>query len=311
MGELVDKTEPIIIYQQGNSNELLSDLPKNKFDLIITSPPYNLRKEYESKVSFSDYLEEQGEIISKLVPLLSDKGSICWQVGNTIDRRTKEVIPLDIFFYKLLKDQNLILRNRIIWHFGHGFHARSRFSGRYETILWFTKSKEYIFNLDNVRVPSKYPSKRYFKGPKKGKLSGNPKGKNPGDVWEIVIKDWDEEIWNIPNVKSNHIEKTDHPCQYPVELVERCILALTMEGSWILDPFAGVGSTLLAAYKNRRNAIGIELYQKYIDIGLKRLDYLKQGNLQLRPLTQEILDPGKSPLSQFPDEFRMGNNENQ
>jgi len=87
------------------------------------------------------------------------------------------------------------LRNRIIWHFGHGLHAKNRFSGRYETILWFTKTNEYIFNLDPVRVPQKYPGKKHFKGPNKGKLSCNPKGKNPSDIWEI------------PNVKSNHVEK--------------------------------------------------------------------------------------------------------
>ena len=162
--------------------------------------------------------------------------------------------------------QSLKLRNRIIWYFGHGLHASNRFSGRYETILWFSKTDDYIFNLDNVRVPSKYPGKRHFKGPKKGLPSGNPLGKNPSDIWEIVVKDWDREIWDIPNVKSNHPEKTEHPCQFPIELVERCVLALTDENSWVLDPFAGVGSTLIAAVKNNRNAMGIEKEQAYCKI---------------------------------------------
>lgn len=295
--------EPIIKYQKGDSYLVLDNLEKNFFDLIITSPPYNLQKDYEDRLSFDNYLTSQRKIIEKMVPLLSDHGSICWQVGNTIDTKTKEVIPLDIYFYNIFKDQGLFLRNRIVWSFGHGFHATKRFSGRYETILWFTKTDQYIFNLDDVRVPAKYPGKRYFKGPKKGQLSGNPKGKNPGDVWEVLANDWDNEVWNIPNVKSNHPEKTEHPCQYPVELVERCILALTHPGGWILDPFAGVGSTLLAAYKNSRNAIGIELFQAYIDIGEKRLDHLREGNLPLRPLTKEVMDPHDSPLSRMPDEF--------
>jgi DNA modification methylase len=295
--------EPIIKYQKGDSFIVLDNFEKNFFDLIITSPPYNLQKDYEDQISFEEYLVSQKRIIEKLVPLLSDRGSVCWQVGNSINSKTKEIVPLDIFFYNLLKDQGLFLRNRIIWSFGHGFHAQKRFSGRYETILWFTKTDQYIFNLDDVRVPSKYPGKRHFKGPKKGQLSGNPKGKNPGDVWEVLASDWDNEIWNIPNVKSNHPEKTEHPCQYPVELVERCILALTCPGSWILDPFAGVGSTLLAAYKNSRNAIGVELFQDYIDIGEQRLRHLREGNLQLRPLTKEVMDPLNSPLSRMPDEF--------
>ena len=119
-----------------------------------------------------------------------------------------EIGLLDIFYYQIFKKYNLFLRNRIIWHFGHGLHASKRFSGRYETILWFTKSKDYIFNLDAVRVPAKYPGKRHYKGKNKGKLSGNPKGKNPSDLWEIAIDEWAKEVWEIPNVKSNHPEKT-------------------------------------------------------------------------------------------------------
>jgi hypothetical protein len=135
-------------------------------------------------------------------------------VGNYISKG--EVFPLDVFYYSIFKNHGLKLRNRIIWHFGHGLHSSKRFSGRYETILWFTKSDTYTFNLDSVRVKSKYPSKRHFKGPKKGEYSSNPKGKNPSDIWEIVLRDWENEIWNIPNVKANHVEKTEHPCQYPI-----------------------------------------------------------------------------------------------
>ena len=216
-------------------------------------------------------------------------GHICWQVGNYVEKG--EIFPLDIFYYPIFKKHNLKLRNRIVWHFGHGLHASNRFSGRYETILWFTKSNNYIFNLDDVRVPAKYPGKRHFKGPKKGELSGNPKGKNPADVWKILIKDWENELWDIPNVKSNHPEKTEHPCQYPIELVERCVLALTNEGSWVLDPFAGVGSTMIASIKNNRNVIGIEKEKKYVDISKQRIEKLFKGKLKLRPITQPIHIP--------------------
>ena len=244
----------------GDAFENLKKMENGKFDLIITSPPYNVGKEYEVKQSIEDYLKQQEPIIQELIRVTSDRGSICWQVGNYVEKG--EVFPLDIYYYQLFKENGLKLRNRIIWYFGHGLHATKRFSGRYETILWFTKTDNYIFNLDDVRVPSKYPGKKYFKGPKKGQLSGNPKGKNPSDIWEIVVRDWEEELWNIPNVKSNHPEKTEHPCQYPIELVERCVLALTNKGSWILDPFAGVGSAVIAAIKNDRNVIGIEKEEK-------------------------------------------------
>ena len=111
----------------------------------------------------------------------------------------------------------------------------SDFLERYEVVLWFTKSNKYTFDLDPIRVPQKYPQKKHFKGPKKGELSGNPLGKNPSDIWDI------------PNVKANHIEKTIHPCQFPVELIERLVLSMTKENDWVFDPFMGVGSTAIAS----------------------------------------------------------------
>ncbi len=301
---LFDYVSPNINHQvkHGDCLTILKRMEDEKFDLIITSPPYNIGKSYETKTCIEEYLRTQEEIIKELVRTLSDKGNICWQVGNYVDKG--EVFPLDIFYYQLFKKYGLKLRNRIIWHFGHGLHASNRFSGRYETILWFSKTDEYIFNLDNVRVPSKYPGKRHFKGPKKGLPSGNPLGKNPSDIWEIVETDWDTAIWNIPNVKSNHPEKTIHPCQFPIELVERCVLALTSENSWVLDPFAGVGSTLIAALKNDRNAIGIEKEHEYCKITEKRIHDLKEGILKMRPINKPIHVPtNKDKVAKIPNEW--------
>ncbi len=282
--------------------EYLPKLESNRFDLVITSPPYNIGKEYEKKKSIEKYLAEIEQIIVECVRLVSDQGSICWQVGNYVDKG--EVYPLDIFYYPLFKRYGLQLRNRIIWSFGHGLHASNRFSGRYETILWFTKSENYIFNLDEVRIPAKYPGKRHFKGPKKGQLSGNPKGKNPSDVWEIVAEDWEREIWEIPNVKSNHPEKTNHPCQYPVELIERCVLALTNECSHVLDPFAGVGSTLLACLKNNRHSIGVEKEVTYVKMAQSRIDKMRLGTLKTRPVTKPIHQPSANDkVARLPEEW--------
>ncbi|SCQ21827.1 Modification methylase RsrI [Tannerella forsythia] len=281
---------------------VLKGIEDGKFDLIITSPPYNVGKSYETKTSIEKYLETQEEIINELVRTLSDKGSLCWQVGNYINKG--EVFPLDIYYYQIFKRHGLKLRNRIIWHFGHGLHASNRFSGRYETILWFSKTDEYIFNLDNVRVPAKYPGKLHFKGEKKGLPSGNPLGKNPSDIWEIVAKDWETAMWNIPNVKSNHPEKTKHPCQFPIELVERCILALTNEESWVLDPYAGVGSTVIASIKNNRNVIGIEKEKEYCDIAKQRIIDFNEGKLKIRPINKPIHKPSANDkVSQVPKEW--------
>ena len=302
---LFDYINPDLNYsiENGDCLKVLKKYEDGKFDLIITSPPYNIGKSYETKTTIEEYLETQEEIIQELIRTLSEEGSICWQVGNFVDKG--EVFPVDIFYYQIFKKYGLKLRNRIIWHFGHGLHASNRFSGRYETILWFTKSDNYIFNLDDVRVPAKYPGKRHFKGPKKGKLSGNPKGKNPSDIWEIVVKDWENELWNIPNVKSNHPEKTVHPCQYPVELVERCVLALTNKDSWVLDPFNGVGSAVIASLKNERNAIGIDQEKEYCEIAEKRIKELNEGNLKLRPINKPIHKPSKKDkIAQVPKEWQ-------
>ena len=250
---------------------------KASMHLIVTSPPYNIGKPYEKRTSLDFYIENQAATIAEAVRLLHPKGSICWQVGNHVD--DGEIFPLDIILYRIFKDHGLRLRNRIVWTFGHGLHCQKRFSGRHETILWFTKDGDYTFNLDPIRIPSKYPGKKHFKGPNKGQFSGNPLGKNPSDVWDI------------PNVKSNHVEKTDHPCQFPVGLVERLVLGLTNPGDNVLDPYLGVGSSAIAALKNGRNAYGCDITEEYVNIALDRITQLETGTLMTRPMNKPIYEP--------------------
>ena len=252
-------------------------LPDESMNLIVTSPPYNIGKAYEKRTSQAKYIENQAACIAEAVRVLAPNGSICWQVGNHVD--SGEVFPLDILLYPLFKNHGLQLRNRIVWTFGHGLHTQKRFSGRHETILWFTKSENYTFNLDPVRVPSKYPNKKHFKGPKKGELSSNPLGKNPADVWDI------------PNVKANHIEKTEHPCQFPVGLIERLVLALTHEGESVLDPYLGVGSSAIAALRHGRHAYGCDLDNTYISIAWERIHELRAGTLRTRPMNKPVYEP--------------------
>ncbi len=262
---------------KGDCLKLLGQIPTNAVDLVVTSPPYNLGKEYEKKLDLQTYLEQQSQVIGECARVLSARGNICWQVGNYVDKGA--IIPLDTFLYPVFADLGLQMRNRIIWHFEHGLHCSRRFSGRYEVIMWFTKSNSYIFNLDPVRVPQKYPGKRHFKGPKAGKLSCNPNGKNPSD------------IWIIPNVKHNHVEKTSHPCQFPVELVERLVLSMSESGSLVFDPFMGVGSTAVAAIRHGRRAAGAEVVSKYCDLATKRILLEANGALQTRPMGRPIYSP--------------------
>jgi len=222
----------------GTAEAFLASAPqRGLFDLVITSQPYNLGKEYEREKAIGKYLLQQKRVIEQIVKRIRPNGSICWQVGNYV--KNGEILPLDIEFHKIFRRLGMKLRNRIIWRFGHGLHASRRFSGRYEVILWYTKSDKYIFNLDSVRIQSKYPGKLHYKGPNRGKPSGHPEGKNPEDVWD--------DVWQIPNVKGNHVEKTSHPCQFPIGLAERLVLALTKKNAVVFDPFAGVSSAGAAA----------------------------------------------------------------
>ena len=270
----------IAVVYEGSCIDFLRTIPDSSIQLVVTSPPYNIGKEYEKRLELSDYIEQQKVVIGECYRVLKDKGSICWQIGNYV--KSSEIFPLDILLHPVFTGLGFKLRNRIIWHFEHGLHCSKRFSGRYETIMWYSKSDEYIFNLDNVRIPQKYPSKKYFKGPKIGQLSCNPLGKNPGD------------LWIIPNVKNNHVEKTNHPCQFPVELIERLVLSLTDEKDIVLDPFVGVGSSIIAAIIHNRIGMGSEIVYKYSQIAKERILLALNGKLKIRPMNLPVYDPNNS-----------------
>jgi len=262
----------------GDRLELLAEIPAGAARLVVTSPPYNIGKTYERRRDLDDYLRDQAATIAECVRVLAPDGSICWQVGNHIGDHG-EVVPLDTVLYPLLKGHGLKLRNRIVWHFRHGLHCAKRFSGRYEVILWFTKSDDYLFDLDAVRVPQKYPGKKHFKGPRAGEYSGNPLGKNPSDVWDI------------PNVKSNHVEKTVHPCQFPVELVQRLVLSLTARGDLVVDPYMGAGTTAAAAVLCGRRAAGAEVVPEYVEVARARILEAAAGTLRVRPMGRPVYEP--------------------
>ncbi len=279
----------------GDCRNLLKAIPSSSAQLVLTSPPYNVGKSYESSLPLSDYLQLQREVIAESVRITSEGGSICWQVGHHVNGHG-QVVPLDILLHPLFAEHEKVagirLRNRIVWHFEHGLHCKRRFSGRHETVLWYTKGDDYLFNLDAIRVPQKYPGKRGYKGPNRGRYSGNPLGKNPSDVWIF------------PNVKANHAEKTNHPCQFPIELAERFILALTHEQDLVVDPFLGSGTTAVAAILLNRRAAGAELIDTYFAIARQRIRLARKGTVPRRPRTLPVYVPKpNTPLTIVPAEF--------
>lgn len=249
------------LWYRGDCLDLIDRLPSESIQLIVTSPPYGIKKEYEKDVSLADSIVFQEEVIEECFRLIAPGGSICWQVGNYVEGEGGERVPWDILLYKSFRRLGLKLRSRIIWTYDHGMHARHFFSGRYETIMWFTKTDDYYFNLDAVRVPQKQPTKRFYKGPRKGELSCHPLGKNPGDVWSIT------------NIKNGHPEKIPggHPCQFPLKLVSRLIKSMSKKGDIVFDPFGGTATTLVASALLGRIGIGSEIDRGYHKIGLQRI----------------------------------------
>jgi len=278
--------------------------------LVVSSPPYNIRKPYERNDSrtYDEYIDWQRSVVKAMLPALTESASVCWQVGTYV--ADGEVFPLDIPFIGIFRELGFRLRNRIIWRYNFGHNADKRFSGRYETVLWFSRAETYTFNLDPVRVPQLYPGKRHSKskGTKAGVPSGNPLGKNPSDYWEFsATQDFkNNPVWDIPNVKAKHPEHTEHPCQFPVELAERCVLALTNPGETVLDPFVGTGATAIAAAMHGRQAIGIDRHQPYLTIAKERLAKLESGTLSLRPLGKPVRRPKATErVARIPDEWLL------
>lgn len=290
------RSAKVVVYP-GDCLDILSTIPDGSLQLIVTSPPYNVGKEYEPRIKPELYVSQQEAVIKECVRVLSPTGNICWQVGNYVDKSS--IIPLDSMLYPIFANLGLKMRNRIVWHFEHGLHCTKRFSGRYETINWFTKTDNYIFNLDPVRVPQKYPGKKYFKGPKAGKYSCNPLGKNPSDVWVI------------PNVKNNHVEKTAHPCQFPVELIERLVLSLSNEGDCVFDPFLGTGTSIIAAIRHNRKGLGAEISKRYVRIAKERITEELAGTLRTRPMHRPVFDPSDAGRAITTPPWNTGINQDQ
>ncbi|MDM0007461.1 site-specific DNA-methyltransferase [Variovorax sp. J22G73] len=275
---------PSAVIFEGACEKLLAGLVDSSVDLIVSSPPYCMGKAYESRQdNLEDFISNHEKILPEVCRILKPGGSLCWQVGfHVLDGVTT---PLDFLVYDIMsKISGMKLRNRIAWTFGHGLHCQTRFSGRYETVLWYTKGDEYNFDLDAIRVPQKYPGKQHSNGPKKGQPSGNPLGKNPSDVWDI------------PNVNANHLEKTEHPCQFPVGLVQRLVRALSKEGDVVLDPFCGVASAGVAALFEKRHFIGAELDAEYAKLGVERLRATIKGEVRFRPADRAIAEPNPNSI---------------
>ena len=270
----------------GDCLDLLRSLPDGSVDLVVSSPPYNIGKEYEDRQALGTYIAEQAVVLEECARVMSPNASIFWQVGSYSNKGT--LIPLDVRFFPVLEDLGLQPRNRIVWARQHGLHARNKFSARYETILWFTKSDEYTFDLEPVRVPQKYQNKKAWRGENKGQLTCNPDGKNPGD------------IWMFRNVKHNHEEQTIHPCQFPEDLIARIVFSTTQKGDVVFDPYMGGGTVAVVARDNDRIYLGAELDAEYHAVAQRRISGIPDASgsfPNLKTLRDHCERTGEDPAS--------------
>ncbi|AUB84558.1 DNA-methyltransferase [Candidatus Thiodictyon syntrophicum] len=242
---------------QGDCLELMRQLPPKMIDLAVTSPPYNIGKEYEDVLSQTQYLDWCESWIKQIHRITKSDGAFWLNLGYFGIPGKGRAIPIPYFLWNRTP---FFLIQEIVWNYGAGVACRSMFSPRNEKFLWYVKdAMSYCFNLDEIRDPDvKYPNQK-----KNGKLKCNPLGKNPTDVWQF------------PKVTSGRDrsseERTPHPAQFPLAVIERIIKCSSNEGDVILDPFLGSGTTAEAALRHGRKVIGFEIDPSYVQIASRRI----------------------------------------
>ncbi|KAA6333464.1 Modification methylase RsrI [termite gut metagenome] len=247
--------------------DTIQNMSKKSVNTIVTSPPYNLNKNYgtyNDNCSFEEWENLIDKVSKVSFEILADNGSFLLNVSPIPYKKTKEIVPLEALAYYIFKHNGYALRNSIVWHFNNMQNCTNRLSGRWEAILWFVKDiNNYQFNLDDIRIP--YITK------KDKRLEGGT-GRNPTDTWNYDIPESD--FWyfdRVNNMTKNKLGIVEHPCIFPTPMIERIIKMTTHKGEVVLDPFLGSGTTLIAAQNLKRIGLGIELDEKFAPIIKKRI----------------------------------------
>lgn len=257
LGKPAHEGQGYLIYS-GDCMDLMSRITEPTVDLTVTSPPYNIGKEYEKILSLDEYLDWCERWIGEIHRVTVPNGTFWLNLGYVSIPKRAKAIPLP---YLLWDRSPFFMVQEVVWHYGAGVAAKLFYSPRNEKFIWYVKDPDdYVFNLDDVRDPNvKYPNQK-----KNGKLKCNTIGKNPTDVWQFP------KVTSGRNRSSK--ERTPHPAQFPVAVIDRIIKASSNEGDLILDPFLGSGSTIEVALANRRLAVGFEIKEEYVEIAVQRIE---------------------------------------
>ena len=252
----------------GDTLQLQKQVDFQCFDAIVTSPPYNIGKDYENVKPLEEYIEWSREWITDSSKILTPTGALLLNLGYiSIDDKGR-AFPLPYILWDKIP---MFLNQEIVWNYSAGVACKNYLSPRNEKILWYVKNKEdYTFNLDAIRDKNvKYPNSK-----RNGKLRVNTLGKNPSDVWEIA------KVTTGRNRSSE--ERTAHPCQFPTDLIDRLVLGFTNVNDIVLDPFMGSGTTFESCIKHNRFCVGFEILPEYCEIAKTRIIAFESSLNQLK-----------------------------
>ncbi|QJB45488.1 DNA-methyltransferase [Dolichospermum flos-aquae] len=271
LGKPYFQTSNCLIYNL-DCLEAMKILPDESINLTVTSPPYNIGKEYENLLPLDDYINWCEKWITEVYRLTLCDGAFWLNLGYLSIKNRAKAIPIS---YLLWDKIPFYLIQEIVWNYGAGVAGSKFFSPRNEKFLWYVKNSEaYTFNLDDIRDPNvKYPNQK-----KNGKIRVNPLGKNPTDVWEFP------KVTSGQNRSSK--ERTPHPAQFPSSVIQRIIQASSNQNQIVLDPFLGSGTTAMVALNLNRLVIGFEIRQDYCDIAANRIEtFLKEQSCQVEQMS--------------------------
>ncbi|RLI74016.1 site-specific DNA-methyltransferase [Archaeoglobales archaeon] len=241
----------------GDAKEVLEKLPDNCIHLMVTSPPYNVGKEYDEDLTLGEYLDFLGDILKELYRTLVWGGRVCFNVANL---GRKPYIPLHAYLIQVFERIGYLMRGEIIWHKGNSVAGSSTAWGSWQSAAnpVLRDVHEYILVF----------SKGSFKREKKGK-------KDTISKEEFI--EFTRSVWNFPPASAKDV---GHPAPFPVELPYRCIQLYTFEGDVVLDPFVGSGTTCIAAIMSKRHFIGIDINEEYVRLAKERIaNFLAQKKL--------------------------------
>lgn len=243
----------------GDALSLFKKIEASSIDMIIADPPYNLGKDYGNNhdlKGFNEYLEFTRCWLTEAKRVLKPQGTIYVFMG----------VKFISYLYDILdRELELFFNGWIVWHYTQGLGKTRGFSPRHDDILMFTKSSNFTFNLDSIRVPQKYYRER-----------NNMRGANPGDVWEFA------------HVHYCNPNRQNHPTQKPEGLIERMVLASSNKNEVVLDPFSGTGTTLRVCQQLTRYGIGFELNPEYIEMTKNRLNKPFNGFDSIDPRMKRV-----------------------